>query len=139
MDEQIAAFVERLHQDPALRQEVEAVLKGSRCAGDVADIARAHGYRFELSTFLEVLEEAKAASPAATDPGELDDAALGAVAGGVSGAGRGLLGSSTGWAGDALLRSIASSLTCCGECLEARLAESETDTGSAGRQPDPAA
>ncbi len=123
MDEQLAAFLTRLEEDPALRREVETVLNGSRCAGDVTDIARAHGYRFELETFLAVLEQAKAAGPAPAGSDEIDDEALGSVAGGGNAVGRGIVDFVAGPSRDALLRSIASSLTCCGECLEARRAE----------------
>ncbi len=103
---QILAFLERIVNDPAVKLRFDGVLFGSKCAGDVTDIANELGYDFTLEEFLAFRERIPTPGVVA-----LDDAALDDVAGGLPEMGPNF---------SPVLKSIASSLVCCGECLEER-------------------
>jgi len=118
MNPQIIAFFERVEEDPPLTTRVEAVAAGSKCAGDIVDIAADVGYAFTIEELLAYLEAVKTQAANVDQNAELNPEELDKV---VGGAGSSILGSSLKFS--PMRMSIASALTCCGECIEAHEAK----------------
>ena len=113
MNAQVIAFLEQVSQNPDLHARVEAAASESGCAGDVVDIAAGAGYQISIEELLAACEQIKAAQASRDTDGVLSDERLD----GVSAGGSSFLSSFDG-KNLPMLGSIASSLTCCGECIE---------------------
>ena len=80
--ERIAAFLQRVEQDPAVRREVEAVMSGSKSAVDVTEVAARHGYAFTADAFLAAVDDMD--RQPGMQEGDLDDVQLDDIAGGAA-------------------------------------------------------